>query len=45
MTLQPMYESLSLLRERRAVLLDHAKSLLDVFLDMRVWITRGNDPL
>jgi len=40
-----MDEGLSLLRERRAVLLDHAESLLNVLLDVRVWITRGDDAL
>jgi hypothetical protein len=44
-TLQTMYESLSLLRECRAILLDHAKGLVDIFLDMRIWITRSDDTL
>lgn len=45
MTLQPVHEILSLLRECRAVLLDHAEGLVYVFLDVRVWIVRGDDTL
>ena len=45
MTLQPVHKSLNLLRECRAVLLDHAEGLVYVFLDMRVWIIRSDDTL
>ena len=45
MTLQPVHENLSLLRECCAVLLDHAKSLVNILLDVRIWITRSDNAL
>lgn len=45
MTLQPVHESLNLLRECRTVLLDHAEGLVYVFLDARVRIIRSDDTL
>jgi len=40
-----VHEDLGPLRERGTVLLDHAESLVNVFLDVRVWITRSDDTL
>jgi len=45
MTLQPVHESLNLLRECRTVLLDHAEGLVYIFLDVRVRIIRSDDTL
>ena len=45
MILQPVHESLNLLRECRAVFLDHTEGLIYIFLDMRVWIACSDDTL
>lgn len=45
MGLKPVHENLYLLRECRTILLDHAEGLIDVFLDVRVWIACGDDTL
>jgi len=45
MTLQPVHEGLGLLRERHTVLLYHTECLVNVLLDVRIWIARGDDTL